>query len=80
MENRSNNCKNQNQNKSTNQTNDQANHRAANRTTNSASNSLGRHLFNSSILCYFFGYIIISNSFSIRNFIHNINNLASKWC
>ena len=38
MENRSNNCKNQNQNKTTNQPNDQPNNRTANRTTNSAAN------------------------------------------
>ena len=38
MENRSNNCKNQNQTKSTNQTNDQAKNSTTNRTTNSAAN------------------------------------------
>ena len=38
MENRSNNCKNQNQDKTTNQTNDQAKNSTTNRTTNSAAN------------------------------------------
>ena len=38
MENRSNNCKNQNQNKTTNQTNDQAKNSTTSRTTNSAAN------------------------------------------
>ena len=47
MENRSNNCKNQNQNKSTNQTNDQAKNSTANQTNDQAKNSTANRTTNS---------------------------------